>query len=259
MRADRFLYIHGLAKSRSHAQALIEAGVTVDGTPIKKPSQEIADSTPPSRITIQHPTKYVSRGGVKLEAALAAFGLDVTGKTALDLGASTGGFTDCLLQHGAARVIAVDVGHGQLAPSLKEDPRVVSMEGVNARTLTREGIGAECDLAVCDLSFISQALIYPAVARILPKGGALVTLIKPQFEAGRDKLCKNGVVRDRKVHAAVIASLLSTAREHGLFPESLVPSPIAGGDGNREYLALFRVGEATTFPASAVEKAVSAP
>ena len=259
MRADRFLHIHGLARSRSHAQALIEAGVMVDGTPIRKPSQEILDSVDPARIAILKPSRYVSRGGVKLEAALAAFRLDVAGRTALDLGASTGGFTDCLLQHGAACVIAVDVGHGQLAPSLKEDPRVISMEGVNARTLTGEELGAECSLAVCDLSFISQALIYPAVARVLPKGGALITLIKPQFEAGRDKLCKNGVVRDRKVHAAVISSLFSAAKKYGLFPQSLIPSPIAGGDGNREYLALFRVGEEISLPAGAIEKAVAAP
>lgn len=257
MRADRFLFVHGFAKSRSHAAALIASGVTVGTVPIKKPSQEIPDSTSPSLIEVQNPSRYVSRGGMKLEAAIAAFSIGVEGKVALDLGASTGGFTDCLLQHGAARVIAVDVGHGQLAPSLRTDPRVISMEGVNARTLTPEDIVSRPDLVVCDLSFISQTLIYPAVAKLLGCGGVFVTLIKPQFEAGRDKLGKNGIVRDRRVHAAVITSLFSAAREYGLYPEAVIPSPITGGDGNREYLALFRREKVChPLPTDAIPKAV---
>ena len=244
MRADRFLYLRGLAKSRSHAASLIDGGVTLDGKPIQKPAQDIPEDTDVSRIRIQNPSKYVSRGGYKLEAALEGFRLDVKGKTVLDLGASTGGFTDCLLQHGAARVFAVDVGHGQLDAALQGDPRVISMEGTNARLLTSEDFGGEhIDLAVSDLSFISQALIYPAVFRTVSRGGAFISLIKPQFEAGREHLNKNGIVRDRRIHESVIETLFHTAEKAGLYPEALIPSPIAGGDGNREYLALFRVGE----------------
>lgn len=244
MRADRFLYLRGLAKSRSHAASLIDGGVTLDGKPIQKPAQDIPEDTDISRIYIQNPSKYVSRGGYKLEAALEGFRIDVKGKTVLDLGASTGGFTDCLLQHGATRVFAVDVGHGQLDASLQGDPRVISMEGTNARLLTSEDFGGEhIDLAVSDLSFISQALIYPAVFRTASRGGAFISLIKPQFEAGREHLNKSGIVRDRRVHESVIETLFHTAEKAGLYPEALMPSPIAGGDGNREYLALFRVGE----------------
>ncbi len=245
MRADRFLHQTGLARSRSHAAALIRGGVTISGKKIKKPSEEIPEDTPLSAITVENPSRYVSRGGVKLEAALLQFRPDVEGMTALDLGASTGGFTDCLLQNGASRVYAVDVGHGQLDPSLAKDPRVVSMEGVNARTLTPEMLGETCDLAVSDLSFISQALIYHTVLLNVKKGGVFISLIKPQFEAGKDALSKSGVVRDRHVHLRVIQTLFETARSLGLYPEALAPSPIEGGDGNREYLALFRVGEET--------------
>lgn len=247
MRADRFLHIRGLAKSRSHAASLIDGGVTLDGHPIKKPSQNIPEDTDPSRIRIQAPAKYVSRGGLKLEAAIKSFQLDVAGRTVLDLGASTGGFTDCLLQHGAARVFAVDVGHGQLAASLRSDIRVVPLEGINARALIPEDLGGERpDLAVCDLSFISQALIYPAVLRTVRTGGEFVSLIKPQFEAGRGHLSKNGIVRDPNIHKSVVETLFRKAEEHRLYPEALTPSPILGGDGNREYLALFRVGERRT-------------
>lgn len=244
MRADRFLYLHGLAKSRSHAASLIDGGVMLDGKPIQKPAQDIPEGTDISRIRIQNPSKYVSRGGYKLEAALKDFRIDVKDKTVLDLGASTGGFTDCLLQHGAARVFAVDVGHDQLDVTLQNDPRVISMEGTNARFLTSENFGGtRIDLAVSDLSFISQALIYPAVLRTVSCGGAFISLIKPQFEAGREHLNKSGIVRDRSVHESVIEALFHTAEKNSLYPEGLAVSPIAGGDGNREYLALFRVGE----------------
>lgn len=244
MRADRFLYLHGLAKSRSHAASLIDGGVTLDGKPIQKPAQDIPEDTDVSRIRIQNPSRYVSRGGYKLEAALKGFQIEVKDKTVLDLGASTGGFTDCLLQHGAARVFAVDVGHGQLDVTLQNDSRVISMEGTNARLLTSENLGgAHIDLAVSDLSFISQTLIYPAVFRTVSRGGVFISLIKPQFEAGREHLNKNGIVRDRNVHESVIKALFHAAEGNRLYPEALMPSPIAGGDGNREYLALFRVGE----------------
>ena len=161
----------------------------------------------------------------------------------MDLGASTGGFTDCLLQNGALRVYAVDVGHGQLDPSLQKDPRVVSLEGTNARTLTPDMTGEVCDLAVSDLSFISQALIYPAVRANVKDGGFFISLIKPQFEAGKEHIGKGGIVRDRRVHTKVIESLFDAAAQSELYPEALIPSPIEGGDGNREYLALFRIGE----------------
>ncbi len=242
MRADLYLYRLGLARSRSHAAELIRAGVFCGNKRIAKPAEEIADDTPASLIRIESPSRYVSRGGVKLEGALSRFSLDVTDKIALDLGASTGGFTDCLLRHGAKKVFAVDVGHGQLDPSLVADPRVVSMEGVNARTLTPE----PCDLAVSDLSFISQSLIYPVLSPIVRRGGLFVSLIKPQFEAGRDRVGSGGIVRDRKVHEDVIHSLFALAPRSELYPIALAPSPITGGDGNREYLALFSVGEPKT-------------
>ena len=256
MRADRFLYQTGLARSRSHAAALIRGGVTISGKKIKKPSEEIPEDTPLSLITVENPSKYVSRGGIKLEAALDCFHPEIIGKTALDLGASTGGFTDCLLQNGAKRVYAVDVGHGQLDPSLAKDPRVISMEGVNARALTPDMLGEICDLAVSDLSFISQALIYHTVLQTVKKGGIFISLIKPQFEAGKDALSKSGVVRDRHLHLRVIEDLFETAKSLGLYPEALAPSPIEGGDGNREYLALFRVGEETGHPQIPISRIV---
>lgn len=246
MRADIFLYQNGLAKSRSHAQALIKEGVTLLGRKIDKPSLDIPEGTDPHDIHIENPSRYVSRGGVKLEGALRAFSLDVTGLVALDLGASTGGFTDCLLQSGAKKVFAIDVGHGQLDEKLLHDPRVVNMEGINARSLENETLGELCDLAVSDLSFISQSLVYETVRKNIKTGGLFVSLIKPQFEAGKEHLSKNGIVRERKVHATVIERLFVQAEAAELFPEALAVSPIEGGDGNREYLALFRIGERRT-------------
>ena len=243
MRADKFLFEKGLAKSRSHAAALIKDGVCVGLKRIEKPSQDIDENTPVHEIKIENPSRYVSRGGVKLEAAILSFQPEIEGKIALDLGASTGGFTDCLLQNGAARVYAVDVGHGQLDPGLLKNPKVCSLEGTNARTLTPEMTGEICDLAVSDLSFISQSLIYHAVRANVRTGGFFISLIKPQFEAGKDHLGKSGIVRDRNVHVKVIENLFQKAEAEELYPESLIASPIEGGDGNREYLALFRIGE----------------
>ena len=256
MRADRFLYQAGLARSRSHAASLIRGGVTVSGKKLRKPSEEIPEEIPLSEIFIENPSRYVSRGGIKLEAALLCFSPTVEGMIALDLGASTGGFTDCLLQNGAKRVYAVDVGHGQLDPSLAKDERVVSMEGINARTLTPDMLGEICDLAVSDLSFISQTLIYHTVMLNVRKGGVFISLIKPQFEAGKNALSKSGVVRDRNIHLRVIEELFQTAMTVGLYPEALAPSPIEGGDGNREYLALFRVGECVQNPPIDIRKVV---
>ena len=256
MRADKFLFEKGLAKSRSHAAALIKDGVCIRNKRIEKPSQDIAEDTPTEDIKIKNPSKYVSRGGIKLEAALSLFQPEIHGKIALDLGASTGGFTDCLLQNGALRVYAVDVGHGQLDSSLQKDPRVISLEGTNARTLTPDMTGEICDLAVSDLSFISQALIYPAVRANVKDGGIFISLIKPQFEAGKEHIGKGGIVRDRRIHVKVIESLFALAEQAELYPEKLIPSPIEGGDGNREYLALFRIGEKRTVPQPDIKKAV---
>lgn len=243
MRADKFLFEKGLAKSRSHAAALIKSGVFIGNKRIEKASLDIDEHTPTAEIRIENPSKYVSRGGIKLEAAIFSFAPEIEGKVALDLGASTGGFTDCLLQNGARRVYAVDVGHGQLDPLLQKDPRVISLEGTNARNLTPDMTGEVCDLAVSDLSFISQSLIYSAVRANVRDGGIFISLIKPQFEAGKAHIGKGGIVRDRRIHEKVILGLFDLAEKEGLFPEALIPSPIEGGDGNREYLALFRIGK----------------
>ena len=238
MRIDKFMTERGLARSREAAQRMIREGiVTADGKPVTKPSLDVAEDC---AVAITGETlRYVSRGGLKLERALEAFALDVTGLDCVDIGASTGGFTDCLLQHGAAKVRAVDVGRSQLDAGLGNDPRVTSFEGVNARYLQPEDIGGVCDLAVCDVSFISLTYIFPAVRSLLSENGRFVALIKPQFEAGRANIGKNGIVKDRAVHADVIARVLDSAAACGLHCFGLCASPIEGGDGNCEYLAGF--------------------
>ncbi|MBO5024117.1 MAG: TlyA family RNA methyltransferase [Clostridia bacterium] len=237
MRADVFLYSHGFAKSRTHASELIKSGVLVCGKKISKPSTDIPGNTSAEDIKITNPSKYVSRGGLKLEAALAVFNLKTDGITALDIGASTGGFTDCLLQHGAKKVYAVDVGHGQLDPSLANDDRVVNLEGINARSMTAYMIGrGDFPLAVSDVSFISQSLIYDSVRALLSENGIFVSLIKPQFECGKQNLASGGICKDKKIHIKVISELLQSAQNAGLFPVALTRSPITGGDGNTEYL-----------------------
>ena len=238
-RLDRFLADRGLAPSRSHAARLIEGGfVTVNGIPAEKCAQIVTEED--GIAVSENPLdRYVSRGGLKLEKALEAFGVDVRGAVCADIGASTGGFTDCLLQHGAARVYAVDSGTDQLHPALRADPRVTVMEKTNARTLSREDLGQETDLVVMDVSFISQALLYPAVCRVLKPDGIFLSLIKPQFEAGREHLNKNGVVTDPAVRRRVAQDLAEKARRYGLVMKKTVPSPIPGGDGNLETLALF--------------------
>lgn len=238
MRIDKLLYLRGLAKSREAAQKMIRGGNTaVDGRVVTKPSLEVDDDCDIK--IIGETLRYVSRGGLKLERALDAFSLDVTGLDCVDIGASTGGFTDCLLQHGAKRVRAVDVGRSQLDKTLEADARVTSYEGVNARYITPDDIGGKCELVVCDVSFISLTLILPPVAGILGDDGRFVALIKPQFEAGRANIGKNGIVKDRGVHAEVIERVLDAAQACGLYCFGLTASPILGGDGNREYLAAF--------------------
>ena len=244
MRADLYLTANGLAESRAKAQSAISEGrLYVNGKNIKKCAYDVSDTD-----TVElkgDGLRFVSRGGLKLLGAIESFGIDVTGLTAVDIGASTGGFTDCLIQHGAKKVYAVDCGRDQLHAKLKDDIRVVSIEGFNARELTFDTLGEKCDIAVMDVSFISQTLLYGAVRSTVRDGGLFVSLIKPQFEAGRSAIGRGGIVKDRKTHVSVIKKILTNAAENGLFPLRLTVSPIEGGDGNTEYLALFKVGTPT--------------
>ncbi len=240
MRLDIYLHTSGKCPSRQRGRYLIEGGqVTVDGKVCTKPSFDID-----GRVVeiIGDDIPYVSRGGLKLEGALLSFSVDVKGKSAVDIGSSTGGFTDCLLQKGASEVFAVDSGSNQLHESLRGDSRVIVMENFNARALTFEHIGKKVDIAVMDVSFISQSLLYGGVSSVLKDDGVFISLIKPQFEAGRSALNKKGIVSDKGCHQKVIKELSELAKSHGLFMTALAGSPIKGGDGNCEYLALFVKG-----------------
>lgn len=241
MRLDVLLTEKGFFPSRERARAAIMAGeVRVDGVKVDKAGTAVkADA----EITVTaDKLPYVSRGGLKLKKAIDFFNLDLTGLCVLDIGASTGGFTDCALQHGAAKVYAVDVGYGQLAWSLRQDERVVVLEKTNARYLTTEQIPDAIDLMTCDASFISLSKLLPAAAELMKDGALSVCLIKPQFEAGRDKIGKKGVVRDRSVHNEVIDFILQSAASVGLQPIGLTFSPIRGPEGNIEYLLLMQKG-----------------
>jgi 23S rRNA (cytidine1920-2'-O)/16S rRNA (cytidine1409-2'-O)-methyltransferase len=232
-RLDVALVERELAETRAKAQALILAGkVTVDAQKADKPGHFV---TPETRIEVAQPLRYVSRGGIKLEAALQAFQIDAKGKICLDVGTSTGGFTDCLLQHGAARVHAVDTGAGQIDWKLRTDPRVILHEKTNARYLRFEEIGEHVDLITCDVSFISVTLLLPALAPLLAAGGDWMILIKPQFEAGREFIGKGGIVRDSQVHETVCRKIADAIEALG-FHTAVVPSPITGAEGNREFL-----------------------
>lgn len=240
MRADLYLFTSGRAKSREAAKKLISAGgVTLDGRTLTKPSEEIDEGIPHEAV-ITAAEKFVSRGGLKLEAALDSFGIDVTGFSALDIGSSTGGFTDCLLKRGAASVTAVDSGKGQLDPSLASDRRVRSIEKYNARELSPDILPGGADIVVMDVSFISQTLIIPAVPAVMKPDGYFVSLIKPQFEAGRAAVGKGGIVRDAGARLASVMRVTDSASGVGLVCTGLIVSPITGGDGNTEYLACFR-------------------
>ena len=240
-RIDKLLVERGLADSRTKAQALVMAGlVLVNEQRVAKPS----DPTPlDSEIRIKGAddpsARYVGRGGLKLEAALREFALEVAGFVCLDVGASTGGFTDCLLQHGAARVVALDVGHNQIEWRLRNDPRVEVREGVNARYLRPEDFESKFDLAVMDVSFISATKVMPAIVPLLKETGTLITLIKPQFEVGRGEVGSGGIVRDAAKQERVVAEVNQAAKEIGLVVRNVIESPILGGDGNREFLALY--------------------
>ena len=238
MRADLYLVENGYVKSRTAARKYIEEGkALLDGKVISKPSQDVSEGN--HVVEILERERYVRRGGLKLEGALRAFDIDVRGMRAADIGASTGGFTDCLLQSGAAHVYAIDSGRDQLDPDLVLDERVSCMEGVNARYLTPEHIGGCVDIVVMDVSFISQTLILPCVASLLRDGGIYVGLIKPQFEAGRSALDKHGIVKNALHRRAAVERVLDAAWEQGLCLRGLIRSPIEGGDGNVEYLAYY--------------------
>jgi 23S rRNA (cytidine1920-2'-O)/16S rRNA (cytidine1409-2'-O)-methyltransferase len=234
-RLDKLLVERGLAESRTRAQALILAGqVIVADNRIDKPGH-LVDTASDIRIRGETP-RYVSRGGLKLEAALARFAITVGGKTCLDVGASTGGFTDCLLQHGAARVWAVDVGHNQLAWRIRSDPRVEVIEGRNARDLDPAEFPAPFDLATIDVSFISLAKILPAVATCLKEGADILALVKPQFEVGKGEVGRGGIVSDPRKHRRVLIEVRDAASRAGLRSAGLIESPILGAEGNREFL-----------------------
>jgi len=231
----------GLAHSRQRAKALIMAGkILVNDQPSDKPGNMV--SAEDTVFLRGEDIPYVSRGGLKLEAALQAFETDVTGLVCLDAGASTGGFTDCLLRHGAARVYAVDVGYGQLAWKLRQDSRVLPIERTNIRHMPAEKIPEPADLVTIDVSFISLRIVVPAVLRFMKADADILALIKPQFEVGKGKVGKGGVVRDPELHEEVIKSLSDFFRDMGLACKSLIPSPIMGPKGNKEFLMLIMSG-----------------
>ena len=234
-RIDVLLFERGLAPSREKARTLIMAGsVYVNNQKFDKPGDTVSDD---AEIEVRGSTlKFVSRGGLKLEKAMQLFPIDLNGKICMDIGASTGGFTDCMLQNGAQKVYSVDVGYGQLAWQLRQDPRVVNLERTNARYLTHEQVPEEIDFFSVDVSFISLRIILPAVRPLLRDGGQAVCLIKPQFEAGREKVGKKGVVRDRAVHEEVVETICRFAVENGYSVLGLTFSPVKGPEGNIEYL-----------------------
>lgn len=239
MRADLYLFKNGYSRSRESAARSIESGlVLVDGVKIKKASEKI-DETKTHEVSFEEAIPYVGRGGLKLLAALDAFELEVDSLVCIDIGASTGGFTDCLLSKNAAFVYAIDSGHNQLAESLRANPRVKSLEGMNARYLSFEDIGERASLAVMDVSFISQTHIIPRIPPLLTDEGVLVTLIKPQFECTRDAIGKGGIVKKPEHRISAVRRVVSAAEECGLYLTGLIRSPFPGGDGNIEFLALF--------------------
>jgi len=235
LRTDQLLVIRGLAESRSRGQALIMAGAVFSGErKVAKAGEMLAEDAPLEVRGKDHP--WVSRGGIKLDHGLTHFGFDVTGAVALDVGSSTGGFTDVLLSRGAARVYAVDVGTNQLAWKLRQDPRVVVLEQTNARHLTVEQVPEPVDIVVCDASFIGLAKVLEAPLKLTKPGAKLVALIKPQFEAGREEVGKGGVVRDPAVHERVCAEATEWVQSQGWEVLGITPSPITGPEGNVEFL-----------------------
>ncbi|MEE9274970.1 MAG: TlyA family RNA methyltransferase [bacterium] len=260
-RLDSLLVERGLAPSRDRAQRLILAGrVTVDGAPAEKAG---AAYSPEASISVQEdPCPYVSRGGLKLAGALDAFGVSPAGRFCLDAGASTGGFTDVLLRRGARRVAAVDVGRGLIDWSLRNDPRVLLMEKVNARRLTPETFAAAAGgerpgLATVDLSFISVLKVLDALGSVLAEGGEMIVLVKPQFEVGKGKVGKGGIVRDPALHREVLERVWDGCREKGLGPQGACASPITGAKGNREFFLHLRAGEESADRAACLDAAMA--
>lgn len=241
MRLDVYLTERGLVKSRERAKELIKAGqVLADGKTVTKAAYDVGKNVDIKIIGEQ--LKYVGRGGLKLEKAIEEFGIELNGRVCIDIGASTGGFTDCMLQNGAAFVYAVDVGHGQLDEKLLTDDRVLNMEGTNIKNLSLEDFPRKPDFISADVSFVSLKQILPKIRELFPENGESAVLIKPQFEAGRANIGKNGIVKDRKVHESVLKDIISFCFSVGLVPEKVTHSPISGGDGNIEYLAYLKVG-----------------
>jgi len=238
MRLDVALVQRGLVPSRERAQEAIRAGVVLlGGHPVTRSATPVTETD--HLQVVSDPIGFVGRGGLKLAAALDRFGLDPSGQICLDVGASTGGFTDCLLQRGARRVYAVDVGRGQLHPSLRSDDRVVSIEETDIR-----GVAALPEtpaFAGVDVSFISLTLVLPAVARLVAAGGSIVALIKPQFEVGPGNVGKGGIVRDPRQHGLAVQRVAAAGRDLGLLPGVIVPSPVKGTEGNQEFLTVFRI------------------
>jgi 23S rRNA (cytidine1920-2'-O)/16S rRNA (cytidine1409-2'-O)-methyltransferase len=243
-RIDKLLVERGLVESRTKAKAMVMAGIVlVNEQRIAKPSDLVpTDAEIRIKGRDDPASRYASRGGLKLEGALRDFGMDVQNLVCLDIGASTGGFTDCLLQHGARRVVTVDVGRNQLDWRLRKDPRVEVREGVNARYLKPEDFDSSFDLAVMDLSFISATKVIPAIVPLLTETGCLITLIKPQFEVGRGEVGRGGIVRDPKKHVRVVEEVSRAATELGFKVVGVIQSPIRGADGNIEFLGLYQKG-----------------
>ena len=242
-RLDQLLVARGLFESREKAQRAIMAGdVTVDERIVDKAGTRIAED---AIITVKAAERYVGRGGLKLEGALTHFAIDPQGATCLDIGASTGGFTDCLLQHGAAKVWAIDVGHSQLDWKIRSDPRVIVREKLNARHLTRDDIPDPIDVCVIDVSFISLSLILPPAVALLSNGAVVIPLIKPQFELRKEQVGKGGVVRDGALHTEAVEKIRAlVATLPGLRWDGVIESPILGGEGNKEFLACLRAASA---------------
>lgn len=238
-RADVLLFEKGLADSREKGKRLIMEGVVFIGTEkVQKPGDLISEDE--DIVVKNNPLIYVSRGGLKLEKAIEVFNLDLNGKVSMDIGASTGGFTDCMLRNGALKVFAVDVGYNQLDWKLRNDDRVVVMERTNIRNVTLDDIGNQVDFISIDVSFISLRLVLPVAREILKDEGEVVALIKPQFEAGREKVGKKGIVREKSTHLEVIKNVIQFSKEIGLIADSLTFSPVTGATGNIEFLARFK-------------------
>jgi 23S rRNA (cytidine1920-2'-O)/16S rRNA (cytidine1409-2'-O)-methyltransferase len=236
---DTILHARGFFASREKAKAAVMAGIVlVDGARAPKAGMPVAQDAEISLLAPACP--YVSRGGLKLAAALDGFRIDPSGATVIDIGASTGGFTDCLLQRGARRVYAIDVGYGQLDWKLRNDARVTNMERVNIRLMNADAVPEKADLITIDVSFISLKPVLPVAVGLLAKGGAILCLVKPQFEAGREQVGKNGIVRDEKVRAATVQNVIAYGLENGLAACGQMPSPIKGAKGNIEFLLLLK-------------------